>query len=332
MADSRTASPGPFALMKRETEDPVLSFSFVKKLSYRTRVIWTGALALTGIALQIATLSVFAGIPFLIGALLLSWVAGIDNKVDRRSFHLGRAWESVPFDRVLEISRLDAKISKWDTSLLDVTSIPGALIWLFSGFALFTASGFVATLAGANAGFIVFVDGILLLMPQWISGVRTVFRQGDLSIKVNHLLALERSVRSAIKKHGELVAQLLMSGRDNQRVPSDVKISIRYEDAPSHFYGVQGQVVLNRVQGTPYPYFYAVVVAKEGHDLLDVAERVRMLPNIILETKTQKGVDIAIVRQHTTKKSGYHTKPETSTRILRTALTIGQLFVESQGQ
>jgi hypothetical protein len=50
---------------------------------------------------------------------------------------------------------------------------------------------------------------------------------------------------------------------------------------------------------------------------------------IILETKTQKGVDVAIIRQHTTKTSGYHTKPATSTLILRMALRVTQRHLEA---
>jgi len=36
-----------------------------------------------------------------------------------------------------------------------------------------------------------------------------------------------------------------------------------------------------------------------------------------------------IIRQHTTKTSGYHTKPDASLRILRTALEAARRFADA---
>lgn len=317
-----------YQLMKFDSDAANLEFKSFRSLDYRSRWLWMAGLVVAGLAAQAAFLSPWPGVPFLIGAVVLSWVVGFDAKVDRRSFHHDQAWETVPFERIAEIEKLDRKVQRWDASALDVSGC-GAVVFLVVGAACVAAWALLREVVGPSVGAIVAVDAGLLLLPQWFSGMRGAFRQPDLMIKVEHVREVVRRAGPSIAKHGTLKAILLMSGKDESRVPIDLKIAVVPEDAPEGFHGVQGQVVLNRVQGKPHPYFYCVVVAKEGSDLLRVAESVPKPAGILDEWKRENGVDVSVIRQRTTRTSGYHTKPARSAEILATALEVASRFVES---
>lgn len=307
-----------------EALEPTLRFSLFKGASYRRRLLIVGLLAAAGLVLQIVFFSFWAGAPFLVAAVVGSWVVGLDSQLDKRSFHHDIAWETAPFDRVATILRLDRAGRRWDFSLLDISNPTGCGVFVALMAGAFALVLLAEAQAGRSAAMIVGGDFVLLILAQWFSGMRSRYRQADLVIKAEHVLAVMRTMREEVEREGELRAQLRMGGRDEKRAPSDLKISVHYPKAPAHFLGVQAQIVLNRVQGRPYPYFYAVVVTRLGHGLFAAARSVALPPGVILETKTQKDVDVAIVRQHTTRTSGYHTKPNVSCRILRTALAIAR--------
>jgi hypothetical protein len=310
--------------LRTESLEPALQFRLLKGLGYRRRLLVVALLAALGLVLQIAFYSFWAGLPFLLAAVICSWVVGIDNKLDKRSFHHDIAWETAPFDRVETIVRLDRAGRRWDFSLLDISNATGGVIFVLGLAGAFGLAVFAFARAGRPAAIIVGGDLVLLILAQWFSGMRSRFRQADLVIKAEHVLAVMRTMREEVERDGELRVQLRMGGKGAERAPSDLKLSIRPPDAPEHFLGVQAQIVLNRVQGRPYPYFYAVVLERQGHDLFSAARRVELASGVILETKSQDEVDVAVVRQRTTRTSGYHTKPNASCRILRTALQIAR--------
>jgi hypothetical protein len=176
---------------------------------------------------------------------------------------------------------------------------------------------------------IVGVDSLLLVLPQWFSGMRGIQRRGDLVLKATHVSQVLEGLSDADLRGGELSARLHMVGPDEERVPDNFKLAVAYPDGPEGFHGVQAQAVINRVQGTGYPYFYACLVAQEGLGLLKKGRPASLPDEVICETETKDGVDVVILRQQTTKTSGYHTKPDASLRILRTALDTASRFTST---
>ena len=67
-------------------------------------------------------------------------------------------------------------------------------------------------------------------------------------------------------------------------------------------------------------------MAQEGLGLLKKGRPASLPDEVMCETETKDGVDVVILRQQTTKTSGYHTKPDASLRILRTALDAAGRF------
>jgi len=308
--------------LARERREPVLEFQLLRRLAYGPRMVLAATLTAVGLGWQVYSVSFWPGGFFLLAAVLLGWVVGFDNRVDKRAFHHDVAWEPAPLDRLRKIRDLDRSSRRWDSSALDASNPFGFVMFLFAAMGIGVAALASGVAAGARVAPIVAGDGALLLLSQWFSGMRFRFRQPDLMIKVEHALAV-----MGVDPRGEPSVLLRMQGKDEARIPTDLKLAVRYEDAPPHFLGVQAQIVLNRVQGAAYPYFYAVVVSREGHGLLADAARVTLPQGVILETKTEDGVDVAVVRQYTTKTSGYHTKPATSRKILSAALDIADLHL-----
>jgi len=343
-----THEPKRASFLRRETETPILKFVVAKGMSYRRRVAIVVLLVLLGFGLQIALLHALVGLPFLLAALVFTWVRGFDEKLDRRRMRANQAWESAKVERLGDILTLDRKMRSWDASLTDISSPVGALLLLLVIGALVLTWFLLRRDWPAIAGIAV-LDGALLLVPQWFNGMRFIQRRGDLVLKASHVQAVLRGCGEADLGGGVLGIRMRVGGRVGERTPLDFKLVVTYPDGPQGFHGVQAQVVINRVQGTGFPYFYACLVAEAGRGLLERGRPERLPPDVIVETQGQgkaggrdkskaetrehgageEAVEVIVIRQRTSRTSGYHTKVPRSTAILRTALRAAARFVET---
>lgn len=313
--------------LPRESEEPVLQFAFAKRMLYRTRMTWVAVLVAVGMIAQVAFLNVLPGVPFLAVAVALSWVVGFDNKLDRRGLEADATWCRTPFARVQSIVRLDRDMQRWDESAVDVSSPAGCALFVLAAAAVAGLTMASAVAFGLAVAAIVAVDGAVLVALQWFSGMRTISRKPDLVLKVKHLTDVVGAEQKSIDAAGTLHGQLLLTEHDAGAAPEDARILIDVNDPPGKMLAVQGQVVLNRVQGKPYPYFYCVALAERGSGLATFAER--LAPGgdgTTIEVKPADDVDVVVVRQTTSETSGYHTKPDVSRRLLLTALDIATGF------
>jgi hypothetical protein len=82
---------------------------------------------------------------------------------------------------------------------------------------------------------------------------------------------------------------------------------------------------MNGVQGTDYPYLYAVILGKDGFEPPRASgERFSDGVRLVLEEGTGEGVRFLVVRQHADEKGGWHTKPEHIRVIVETALGLAR--------
>ena len=86
--------------------------------------------------------------------------------------------------------------------------------------------------------------------------------------------------------------------------------------------GLYGQVVTNDVNGTSYPYFYVVLVARKGFGLQPVFQAYRPPKKMTKEFKVEDDVEVFVIRQTTSKTSGYHTKNKKMTAILKAGIAL----------
>jgi len=158
--------------------------------------------------------------------------------------------------------------------------------------------------------------------PFWITGTRSILKNDKLVIKAKMMLAIEELFAASGKGEGEdfqYQLQVSESKDEKAQVPSDVKAILLFHNASPDFLGLQMQISINSVQGSDFPYFYCVLVAKPEfggfHQCLKTGPR-----GITVEVSSEKGADVCVIRQATTKNSGYHTKPRDAANIFQHAL------------
>ena len=131
-----------------------------------------------------------------------------------------------------------------------------------------------------------------------------------------------------LKKEGEEFrpALMLSRGQDSKTIPNDARFSVAFPGSPEGFYGLQAQINLNVVQGASYPYFYCVLAAEPGFGLSKYREKIKLAKKVICEYQEDSRAEVLVIRQYTTRKSGYHTKERQCLAILVNALQGARLI------
>jgi hypothetical protein len=76
---------------------------------------------------------------------------------------------------------------------------------------------------------------------------------------------------------------------------------------------------MNSVQGTDYPYLYCVILAKNTSSLFKRADElsVKIPYGIMHQLEHSQDVLVMVIRQMTTKTSGYHTNSRAALKIVQ---------------
>jgi len=234
------------------------------------------------------------------------------------------------FDRV---QSLEERASRWDASPFDLTS-PRGLGLLFLLLATIGAGAIVCRVElGFDAGFRLAVGAAVLLVPFWGNGIRTTWNPSELEKKGASL----ETARAAFADDGgsdfDPVPMLALREGRRGKYPVDAKLMLRpAADDGSGFLGVQIQVAMNSVQGTDYPYLYAVVLGKDDPDhpfrLPAPAEEkrssIRGVRRLVYESGQGDGARYLVIRQHADTRGGWHTDDAAIGRIVARALTLGR--------
>jgi hypothetical protein len=173
-----------------------------------------------------------------------------------------------------------------------------------------------------------------MILPFWLTGVRSILKNDRLVIKVRMLLGVEDAFQGMGPREAEQFQYQLQTAPDRDTgkdIPVDVKALLLREDAPESFLGLQMQVSINSVQGADYPYFYCVIVGRPELGL-QFAELGGRPSNLVVEPSHENGVDVIVIRQRTTKKSGYETKPRVANEIFRYALEQTRRILDAHAQ
>lgn len=305
---------------KPENQDTV-KFIIFKSLPYSKRIILYFLLLTLAFTLQIIFLNLYPGLPFLIFASLLTLVKGYDNRVKLDSFYIGNQWAEVNMNRIEELLVLDKNIKKWDRDALDISNSLGCIMFPLVILAIivlaliFDTSEFLKGPAGIST--ILLVDGFILILPLWFNGIRSVLRQDTLQIKANIMLDLYEHFNINKGDGVNFIPSMLLSkDREGKSIPKDLRFTVKFEGMPAEFYGVQGQININDVQGTKYPYFYCVIPAQKGFGLANYKDSILRDKNTIVEYQEDREVEVIVIRQFATKTSGYHTRNKTSKDLM----------------
>ncbi|HDT11286.1 MAG TPA: hypothetical protein ENN58_00960 [bacterium] len=255
-------------------------------------------------------------------------VKGYDSRVRFKYFQVDPHWQNVSIEKIRELEEMRKRNRKWDRSALDISNPLGTFTFFFIGaFVLIAAFLFGAMSDDFTVSLILVVDTSILLLPLWFSGMKFILKQPNLAVRVNLILKLFEEFQH-LKQEGEEFkpALMLSKGKEDKTVPVDARFSIGFPDPPEGFYGLQAQINLNVVQGTSYPYFYCVLAAKPGFGLSQFKAEIKLKPKVICEFQEDSKAEVLVIRQYTTRKSGYHTKDRQCAEILRVAVEGGRLI------
>jgi hypothetical protein len=188
---------------------------------------------------------------------------------------------------------------------------------------------------GSPRAFLAWNAGVILL-PFWVTGVRSILRNHSLVVKCEMMLGLERRLEGlgdGIGPAAKFQYQIQTAAAKNEvgEVPVDVKGVVRFPGGAEEFLGVQLQVAINEVDGTSYPYFYAVLVARPGFGGMQAEHLMPPPSNVLLEESKEADVSILVIRQKTTQRAGYHTNPGVVRRIFEYAVGQARWLLRGEG-
>jgi len=304
-------------ILPRTEDRSVVVFHVWPSLAYGKRLAGSFALMAAGLVGQMVTATVLPGILLLALGTLLLLVRGYDNRVDQKVYDPEAEWERVEIERLADLDKLHRQMRSWDTSALDVTNKLGApLFILIAG-----AMGVTAWLARGPLQILV-IDAMVLLLPHWLTGTRSILVLPNLMVRVKMIgEVLQESARKLADHKVHLLMLLRGAGT---KIPDDVKLKVDIKEHHADFLGMYVQVVLNEVQGSSYPYLYVVLVARRGFGLGAAHSAYSAPYDITSEFNTQDQVEVLVIRQTTTDKSGYHTDLDAALRILGEGLGMAE--------
>mgnify|MGYP000923934960 CR=1 FL=1 len=308
-------------------DQDVIKFHFFKNLTYTTRMLMYSVCITAGFLLQIITVSAWPGAFLLILASLLIMIKGLSAKPSievRKS-----SWTRTSMDKIRQINQIKQSINKWDKDALDISNKLGCatFILVFAVISLICV-GVAVRVSGRVAGIFI-IDSIILIAPIWFNGMRIKGHQELLYIKTDIIVELEEYFEM-LKKPGENFIPSMVLAKDNEgkEFPTDCRFNIVFDNAPAHFYGIQAQININSVNSTNYPYFYCVITAKKGFGLERYVKKLAIPKGIITEFSKDADAEVIVIRQRTTKTSGYHTEMNMQKTILGFSLDLARIIIE----
>lgn len=304
-------------------------FYFAKEMDYDRRVFVTIGLLAIGLLLQVIFLVPWFGIPFLIMAVGLMLVKGYDSRARLKKYQPDANWTDVDMAKIDQIEELRKRNKDWDKDAIDISNFQGCMMFLVVAIAVVALT--VLTMLLTNDIYVTLIipmDAFILFVPMWFTGMRFVLTQPNLAVKIK-VLKLVEDYFNKLKTEGEVFVPAMMLTKDDKgnAVPTDVRFTIRFAQPPPGLYGLQAQININLVQGNSYPYFYCVIAARPGFGLGRYQATELQTKQVIIEYQEDANAEVLVIRQFTTKTSGYHTKDRTCWEILWIAVQLARRVI-----
>ncbi len=304
------------------SERGIVVFRVLPALGYGVRAVAAVAFVVGGLAWQVAAMSFWPGILMVMAGNILLLVRGYNNNVDLGRYKASNEWRPATLDKIRQVQKLDLKMKTWDRSVLDISNRLGCL-----AFGLVLAALAFTIVAGlqleSRALQLVGVNAAVLLLPHWVTGIRSILTRPKLMLKIDAFLKLYDCVKDEVAED-KLQFSLLLEGKGAREIPSDIRFRYVPKGAAEGFLGLQGQMAVNEVQGKSYLYFYVVAVAERGYGLTRRLGQWKAPEGLVLEASDNGQVEVAVLRQITTKNSGYSTDETRMRSILHSGLMLAK--------
>jgi len=309
-------SPEHMSLLSIADNDAI-TYHFLNTISFPVRLFSALALILLGLAVEYFVRSYwYAGLPLILAGSLLMRPRGIVPRLDLKGADMTSAWEPTTVEKLDDIIKHSKNAERASNKIgtLDIFLALGAYIILpiMLGYSIFFGKTVALTILSVNA--------MILLFPQRLwSGLS--------SIKEIPVVARARIFKWLLQKEKiddlSLEVMLLLRGAE-RKAPADVKFKVDFPEKNPDILGLYVQLVMNSVRDKKYPYLYSVLVARKGYPMKErFGDYKSPRKDIITEfKKAEGGVEVMILRQKTTKTSGYHTSYQKMHEIYREGLDI----------
>jgi hypothetical protein len=285
------------------------------QISPRLRTFVSVLLVGVGFLLQLTTRNILAGLPFIVACLILNLLKGISVK---RVSAKKLIWQEVTLAKIDQVIEQCKRIKKFRSK--DAGCLIGMIVLFIFGLSF--GLPLISLLVRLNFAFLAtIVNAIILFGGLVFSGRRSAWMPAALDIKADIVKRMLES--KLIKQYPDAQATPFLEVGESKEgsFPNDTRFMVRFKDAPKDFIGLQGQISINSVKGHPYPYFYIVLIAKHGFELFEKFGK-RSFDKLVIERKKTSEVDVIVIRQRTTKTSGYHTNNEVQDYTLKTGLQV----------
>lgn len=303
-------------------------FLIAPKLPYAIRAVLVVGLITAGFYLQLVNGDFFSGISLIFAGALMGALRSIKTKPELGD--CASEWIEVTPEQWNQADKLIKKCKRWKTDITNVTSWPGAtLLAITIGLCCFL---FGLTIDIDYELTLVFIaDTVVLFLPLLLIGSLIAWEPPTLKTKLKALNNVLESF-NALEDPGLMMQPMMeITKGAKASVPADARLMIRMRDAPQNFYGVQVQVSINTVQSNQYAYLYAVITCAQDFPL-DM-KRVEMPQEdwLVIEPSVENDVVVIVIRQRTTKTSGYHTDKARQNQIVDVAVRMARDILRTSG-
>lgn len=306
-----------------------LVFHFFPRMSNQLRFLIFIALFGLGVYIQIITNSIWYGAILVACASLILLNKGVDSRLRIESFHHKAKWQAASREQIEDIISMHKKLRKWDRSGFEISSGCGRKVFflvLFIGFILFCLSigEYELTLG------IFTINFLLLFVPHFLSGFKLYDENKKPVFFAEQCLSIADMIASMYPQINVGFMILLVESTKNKSIyPKEVKLKMTMGNSPSSFLGCYGQLSINEIGTASYPYFYTVLIFKPEFDLFEKYKKINIENKAMLkEYSAQKDVEVLVLRQYTTKNSGYHTNNRAIRGVLAQTFAVYQQLLE----
>jgi hypothetical protein len=309
-------------------EQGVVIFHIWKSLTYNARMGLSLFLIIIGFLIQYYSFSTIPGVFFILVGNLLLLVKGYDNRIKLPAYKAAAEWVKTDNEHLEQIVEINKKLKKWNISATDISNPRGILFFI-----LVLVIVFFIYFIGESSYYpgidIIAIDVLILLLPHWFTGIKRITTTPELISKIALYKDLMKNYTEKLTMD-KVDYMILVKGED-EKLPEDVKMKITFENQPESLMGMYVQISMNNVEGRDYPYFYVVLVAKQEMHMLDkYYQSVNVPAKVIKEQSRADGTEIIIIRQYTTKSSGYHTDAKAIKSIFDTGIQTARMIIKAE--
>ncbi len=306
-----------------------LSFYLFPSLPYTLRMLLFLLFSFVGVV-AVFRVSIFVGEPIVIFALALIVARGMDNSVGGGGI-FKTSWKRQKTRWVVgtakDLRKIQRKMDQGKAlpfNPFNARSVSGAftmivLIAVLAAFDFFVLPG---TTLYSYAWEIVVTQGVIVLFV-FFSTTATAWSPPLINTKMKLFTRERDAILKDWKELGPTVSPMLLvrGGKKDLRrqTPEDLKLYVTFAGAPEDFIGVQVQITFNMQQA----YLYCVIITKKGFKpLTDFSTSKNNRDEITYKKGADSDVDYLVIRQTTTKTTGYATSDVQADGIVNLTMAI----------